>query len=242
MKKILLTGSFIFFVNLVFIASFIFFVNLLFAGSSPKKLLLATQEWPPYQTYDNNILNGVAVRVVECALKKMNQPYVINVFPWKRAQMLVEKGKYHGFFAASKNNTRDQYAVQSGVIAAQKWKWYILNDSSLDPGDTSFKEKASVSARAGSNMRSWLEKNGYNVKTQPQTTEVLFRMLEIKRVDAILASEMVAKDVIVKLNLSDKINTVLNRNKPLGVYFSKKFLDDYPQFLNQFNELVLECR
>lgn len=233
MKNFLFTGSFIF---------VLLFVNLVFAGSSPKKLLLATQQWPPYQTYNNNTLDGIAVRVVKCVLEKMNQPYEIKVYPWKRAQVMVERGKYHGFFAASKNEARDQYAVQSGVIAEQKWNWYVLNDSLLDPGDTSFKKKASVSARAGSNMRKWLEKNGYNIITEPKDTQSLFKILKVKRVDAVLGSELVAKDVIAKFNLSDKIKIVLNRNKPLGVYFSKKFLSENPKFLEQFNRLIKECR
>ena len=233
MKKFLLTGSFIF--------AFLF-VNLIFAASAPKTLLLSTQEWPPYQTYNNNILDGIAVRVVECVLGKMNQPYKITVYPWKRAQFMVENEEYHGFFSASKNDTRDQYSVQSGAIAEQKWNWYTLKNSLLNPRDTSFKKKVSVSSRIGSSMYKWLEKNEYNIKAKPKNTERLFKLLINKRVGAVLASELVAKEVIVKLNLSDSLKTVLNRNKPLGLYFSKAYLANNPEFLEQFNGLIKECR
>lgn len=210
---------------------------------STNKILLTTQNWSPYQTYENNVLDGFAVNVVRCVLEKMEQPYEIKVVPWKRAQHLVETNMAHGFFSASKNKTRDQYATISEIIAEQKWNWYLLKESSLNPTNDSFRKEASVGGMLGSNMLTWLNTNRYKIKAQPNDTETLVKMLIFKRMDAILANELVMKNVLEKMKLSpEKFHIYLNRNKPLGVYWSKKFLLENPNFLKRFNRLIKECR
>ncbi len=214
-----------------------------YAASSANKIILTTQNWPPYQTKENDIVDGFAVQVVRCVLKKMGQPYEIKVVSWKRAQRMVKKGKAHGFFSASHNEIRDQYATISETIAAQKWNWYLLKENPMAPSDWSFKSKARVTAMFGSNMLTWLNKNGYNVFGHTQNTEVLIKLLIGKRIDAILANELVAKAVMEKTKTPPEIFKVyLNKDKPLGVYWSKKFLSENPGFLERFNRLIIGCR
>lgn len=214
----------------------------LICQSTPLELRLATQEWPPYQTYENEILDGEAVRIVKCILEKMGQPYKIDVFPWKRAQKLVEDGQYHGFFAASKNEERDGYATLSAPIALQKWNWYVSKKTAFDPDDASFKGTAAVAARFGSNMLEWLEENGYNVVVRPYTTEKIVELLARERIDAALASESVFEEIMASKQISpDKFHVVTHRNKPLGVYFSNDFLSGHPEFLQKFNETIGQC-
>lgn len=212
-------------------------------ASSAKKVLLTTQKWPPYQKYENNVLGGFAVQVVRCVLKKMEQPYEVRVFPWKRAQKMVEYGEAHGFFSASQNEIRDQYATISETIAEQKWNWYLLNESSLNPADASFKKKATVAAMHGSNMLTWINKSGYKVTGTPKDTEALIKTLLKKRYDAVLANELVVNEVLEEMKLSpERFHIYLNRNKPLGAYWSKKYLSENPKFLERFNRFIKECR
>ncbi|MCP3925847.1 MAG: transporter substrate-binding domain-containing protein [Desulfobacterales bacterium] len=212
-------------------------------ASSKMKIILTTQNWPPYQVYENEILTGSAVQVVKCVLRKMEQPYEIKVFPWKRAQRMVERGEAHGFFSASQNNIRNQYAKISYSIASQKWNWYLLKENPMNPADESFKKKASVTAMFGSNMLLWLKKNGYKILGHTRDTELLIKLLVHKRVDAILVNELVAKKVLEKNKINpDKFNVFLNMNKPLCVYWSKTFLSENPAFHNQFNKMIEECR
>jgi polar amino acid transport system substrate-binding protein len=211
--------------------------------SAAEEILLTTQEWPPYQTYENESLSGIAVQVVQCALEKMKQPYTIKVYPWKRAQVMVERGKAQGFFSASQNEARDRYAVLSETIAEQNWNWYMLKDNSLDPEHESFKKNAEVTATFGSNMLSWLEKNDYTIIGHADTTESLLRSVLKGIHDAVLANELVAQEALKQLNESpDTFKIVLNRSKPLGVYWAKTFLEEHPQFLESFNNSVGECR
>jgi polar amino acid transport system substrate-binding protein len=210
--------------------------NLLFAAD---KLILLTDDRPPFEfVTPSGEIDGVAVRVVKGALDKMNWSYEIKVKPWKRAQQEVKKGKADGFFAASKNNARDQYATLSGVIADQYWNWYLLKSSSLDPNSRDFKQKARTGSWFGSNSLKWLKKNEYIVKGNPQKIEALVKQLKAGRIDVIFGSNFAIEGDLKKMNALDKVNIVKGLHKPMGVYFSKSYLAKHPEFLGKFNEAI----
>ncbi|MBI9111280.1 ABC transporter substrate-binding protein [Maridesulfovibrio ferrireducens] len=209
------------------------------ATAQPAKITLATHNLCPYGCYDENgIFDGCAVRVVKYAFNKMNIKLNIVVVPWIRAQRLAKDGKVDGFFAASKSEDRDQYGVQSAIIAEQRWNWYMLQENPLDPASEHFKKRATVASFRGSNMLKWLKANNYNATSSPPTTEHLLNMLLLKRFDAMLANDMVMTDKILKHNIHNRLKIITLLSKPLGVYFSKNFINENPDFLSQFNKHV----
>lgn len=228
MRKIIL-------LTVLFFATYILVYSEI-SGLKSKKIILTSQDLAPLGFYDEKgKYDGVAVRVVRYALDKMNVEYEINVYPWARAQMMVQHGDADGYFAGSKNAERESYAVMSAIIADQKWVWYQLKDNALNPKEASFKEKATVGSYIGANMLDWLVENKYNVTVKPKDTEMLFKMLLAKRVDAILANNLVAEEIIQRDKLEGQIRLTVEKEQPLGVYFSKKFIEKNPGFLEKFN-------
>jgi polar amino acid transport system substrate-binding protein len=207
-------------------------------------VFLTTHELAPYSYLDEHDQRprGIAVAVVECVLTRMEVPYRIKVTAWARAQKLVQDGVADGFFAGSRNAERDAFAVQSATIADQQWRWYLLADNPVDPSTTRFRKRASVSSFIGANMLDWLIDNDYRVASPPRDTEGLLKMLQAKRVDAILANNKVMDNLLQQQGLDNSIRSVLLQDKPLGVYFSKTFLAKQPGFLDQFNSHVAACR
>lgn len=211
-------------------------------------LRLATQESAPYQTVRGGKLGGLAVKVVQCVLAKLNQPYIVAEFPWRRAQMLVEAGVYDGFFAASRTRQRDRFAVLSEPIADQSWRWYWLAANQLNPESESFKANGTASALASSSMLFWLEQNNYRINSHATTTEQLFAQLMYGRVAAVLSNEAMARDylksgTVLPGTLSEQPFTRLTLPElQLGVYFSRKYLTRNPNFLSQFNRHISSCR
>lgn len=219
-------------------------------ASSDEKVILTTHNLYPYGSYpdEDNIkmiaddtFKGVAVDRVRCVFNKMGIPLEIQVVPWRRAQLLVQRGLANGFFAASQKDSRDEYAVKSAIIADQKWNWYLLKESPLSPLDQSFKEKATVGGFLGANMLEWMKEHNYKVTTTPKDTEGLLKMLLAKRVDAVMANNYVMKALLQKYGVEDQVKIYLNKNKPLSVYFSKEFLKSRPVFIETFNRTVPEC-
>lgn len=189
----------------------------------------------------DDTFKGVAVDRVRCVFEKMATPLEIQVVPWRRAQLFVQRGLSDGFFAASQKDSRDEYAVKSAVIADQKWNWYLLKENPLSPRQQSFKEQATVGGFLGANMLEWMKEHNYNVTTTPKDTEGLLKMLLAKRVDAVMANNYVMKALLQKYEVEDQVKIYLNKDKPLSVYFSKEFLSSRPMFIETFNSLIPEC-
>lgn len=214
-------------------------------------VILTTHNLYPYGSYPEGTsidliadsrFNGRAVDVVRCVFSRMNTPLQILVMPWERAQIAVRKGNADGFFAASQKNSRDEFAVMTRPIADQKWEWFLLKENPNSPDDPDFREKASFGGFIGANMLKWMMENGYNVTATPRDTELLLKILLTGHVDAVLANNYVMRALIRRYAVGGKIKIYPCKDKPLGVYFSKKFLVDRPGFIQTFNRKVPECR
>ncbi|MCJ8337068.1 MAG: transporter substrate-binding domain-containing protein [Pseudomonadales bacterium] len=221
------------------------------AAKPPLSIILATHNLCPYGCFKDNRhtdnttasnFSGVATDVVRCSLKSMGIPLRITVLPWKRAESAVITGAVDGFFAASQNEVRDSFALMSGIIAEQKWQWFILKNNSLAPNRAGFKKKATVAGFIGSNMLYWLEKNNFNVTSRPVDTEGLYKLLIRKRVDAVIANNYVMDKILTDAAARQKIKVFTIKDKPLGVYFSHPFIAKHPSFIDAFNKNVALCR
>jgi polar amino acid transport system substrate-binding protein len=204
---------------------------------------LATHELPPYSfTTDAGLQEGIAVKRVKCAFDRIQAPVVIEFLPWARAQLHAREGLVDGFFAASQSAERESWAVMSAIIAPQQWHWYLLKDSALDPKSSGFKQQASVTSFVGANMHSWLRENGYRIEANPFTNQQLLDMLLSKRLDAILANQLVMESLLAENHATGKIRSVLEQDKPLGIYFGKAFLAKAgTNFLPRLNRAIQDC-
>jgi len=226
----------------------IFTAILSFAGSSnaysearPERLLLATQEWRPYQYMDDGEMKGPGIEKLKCIMRILKQPYQITMTDWDRAQISVEVGVQHGFFLASQSSRRDKYAEYSMPVMKQVWSWFSLSDS-IDIQSEMFKEKIAVTAIFGSNKWFWLHRSGYRVEKKPRQPETLVELLLGGDVGAVLANDFVMENAIKTSGVSYRaITRTVVKNKPLGTYFSKKFTKQYPLFLGEFNQAITQC-
>ncbi len=211
-------------------------------GLAAAPVLFLTDERPPFEmAKPDGSVGGVAADCVKCVMKKMGRAFSIKIVPWARAQSEVKAGKAHGFFSASRNAKRDQYAVLSATVADQYWNWYLKADSKLDPNSPDFKASAKTGSWFGSNSLRWLKKKGYKVGSDAKNTELLMKQLMAGRMDAAFGSNFAFKEAIAKMGAASKVKEVKGLHKPMGVYFEKKFLAANPDFLDKFNKLVPGC-
>lgn len=218
---------------------------LLFAAQlSAEPLRLLTHDLPPYSFIDEQgKADGLAIRPVQCALEKMGVEFSIQFVPWKRAQSMVQDGVADGFFGASRSAERDAYATLSTTIAPQEWCWFLLVDNASDPRSEEFRAHSKVSSFIGANMQDWLQQNGYHAEVVPATNQQLLQMLLSKRLDAILANNLVMTELLRENNAEADVRSVLQLDKPLGVYFSHRALKALPgDFIERFNRAVGECQ
>ncbi|MDM8523286.1 transporter substrate-binding domain-containing protein [Desulfococcaceae bacterium HSG8] len=208
-----------------------------------KAVLLNIHDFPPLCGYsEKGLPEGIGVQVVKCVFEKMKQPYKIELRSLAKAALNVRTGNADGFFVASRNKDRDEFAVWSEYIAEQNWNWYLLKDNPFDPNDPSFKKQAKIASLLGTNSLKWAKENGYQVTGAPPTPDLLIRMLKAKRMDAIFLSDLLMQATMKQMDLTDEFRVVAGTHKKVGVYFSKKFLENHPGFLERFNGFVPGCR
>jgi len=122
-----------------------------FAIVGPERLLLTTQEWPPYQTFSSDTIAGLSVTRLKCVLRQMEQPYQLTMTSWESAQLKVQNEQQHGYFVAEQTEQRDKYGVFSQPLIYHHWYWYFSN-SLTDVSLTNInKLKWKVSAKFGTN-------------------------------------------------------------------------------------------
>ena len=216
--------------------------------SQPRLITITTQEWPPYhsQHRDNDgqlITQGYGITALDCVMTKMNRPYKVIFLPWGRAQNSVKKQQYDGFFSASRNEWRDQFAVLSNTFIQQEWNFYFHKQYKLPTTDSRLKTDTTFGARIHSNSAHWLIKQKFErVKTYPSIAE-LVKLLMARRIDAVMENALLFEEHLNQLGIKPD-DFVMRRNIrfDLGVYFGKHFLTEHPGFLSQFNRYTEQCR
>ncbi len=207
----------------------------------PRKVHLQTQEWPPYQFLEGEVLRGLSVSAVRCAFHKLAIELEVSVVPWNRAQLNTKEGKADGFFAASQNTSRDEYASLSTLALRQNWVWFEHKEFTI-PSNQELLKSLSYGAMKGSNMLHTLKEENFNVEVEARSTSDLFKALASRRVARILVSELVAQELEEQKKVDLGIfRKTLFRTHPLGVYFANGFIQKYPKFLSAFNKHFEAC-
>ena len=213
------------------------------ADQFPDTIILATQVWPPYQQQDNDTQTGYSINALKCVMNKMNQKFKVLFVPWGRAQNGVKSGVYDGFFAASQNQWRDQFAVLSNTFIEQQWRFYFNKDYLIPNDVNQWKQITVFGARLHSNTYRWLNSNNFKKVRQFPSIESLIKLLSNKRIDAIMENSLLFEEAArqSKIPLTE-FQIRDNMQYDLGVYFGKSFLKHYPQFLDTFNRHAQICR
>lgn len=212
------------------------------AGAAVDRLQLATQLWPPYQTLNGDEWGGVATERVQCALRRMNQPYELHMMRWDKAQLKVETNQMHGFFSGSNNATRAVYAVPSIPVISENLSWFVSPNLSLNLEDETAKYQARYSAKFNTNKWLSLKKEGYNVVKKPRDASALAQMLWQGDIDVALEYELVFEHSMAQLGIPENhFRKIAKGRQNLSVHFSKEFLRQNPGFLDTFNQALTLC-
>ncbi len=81
------------------------------AKESP--LTIGWQLWYPYQYYDGLGITGIDVDITRLIFEKTKQPIEFIEIPWKRHLPFLEQGRLDVAMGATKNSSREKFAVFS---------------------------------------------------------------------------------------------------------------------------------
>lgn len=212
--------------------------------SMPPKadLRLATAIIEPYQVYDQNQhLTGTGISAIQCLEKHSDLTFSIDVFPWKRAQELVERKKYDGFFVASQNTERDKYATFIGPFLHSFWQWYTEKDEEMEinPDGTPASKDKLIGVVHGTNMHRWISsKPDYQIVAHTSSDQ-LFELLAAGRLDYVLATGAMYEESLETLD--SEFNILVARSKPLGLYLGHHYIEQHTDLADRIKKSALNC-
>ncbi len=205
-----------------------------------KVLTLVSPHFPPYTYKANNKVVGLGPDLIRQVLDNTNIQYnIVMVEDYGEAVHVIKAKLADGMFLASQNAERDAIAVFTQPLLINKWSWFMLKDSVLDPKSETFKLQAGVGTIKGTNTYQWLKSNGYAVVASPSEVSSLVAMLTSRRIDAVFVSEVVFENELDEKTLL-KLKKTLGMEKHFSMYISHDYVKRHPESIDKINLSIKE--
>ena len=218
-----------------------FIVGFAAAASEKAVLRMAMPDYPPYTYIEDGQYQGEGYDAFVFIMQQLQRDFNISLVPnYGRAVLDLQNDVIDGLFLASENAERNSMAVFSDPVSITRWTWvWLTQQQTLTPDSSNFASRAIVSAQINSNIYLWLKAQGYRVAGGPNDIRDLFRLLNNRRVDAIMLPEQTALTVIQENNYPlQNYQFKTMRELPFAIYISKRFLEKEPDFMVQLNNAI----
>lgn len=215
------------------------------SDSQDNFLILQTNLHPPYQELRNGTLGGYSVSVLDCAFDHIGVGYGLAVAPRQRNREMVRNGQADGFFLARISEFMDEYAVASNPLALEKWVWVSPSRRTAEPVSANVPKPGgfeTIGAILGSNEAEWLAEQGYGDLVRVPSIASLVGQVAAGRVDYALVDKHSFEIARNELGIgAEQFQVQFERYAPLVVYFSKRYVAEFPDLVNRLNTGLEFC-
>lgn len=230
------TGSFMMNkINVIFIGCVFFLLASSMISCAGESLIIATDDWPPYEYREGTKIVGFSTEVVEAVLKDMDVHIAkIRVYPWARAEKLAFIGDVDMIFSASKSDKRMEFChfPDEPLIISPN----VLFIRKSDIGRLRFDSFSDLKGHRVGIVRDYAYTREFldyldaeKIKTLTALDDVMnFKFLMKGMVDYIPADLGNSRGIIKKLDINGQVYAFRgNPLKTAGLYalFSKKRID-----------------
>lgn len=215
----------------------------LFASDSNaevKEIDIICDEWPPYQIVENNHVAGFSTRIVEAVFERMKvRIKSIKAYPWKRAAVMIEKGKADALFSANFTQERAEFAhYPDEMIVSSPWVMWIRkkDDYKFESFEDLLGKKIGLVRGYSYTPDLWDFVEKHSLYEEVTNDEQNFRKLSMGRVDFITAELGNGLHIIKKLSINNVMPLKNNPVKSDGLYiiFNKKNIPR--SFVDKFSD------
>ena len=233
-------------VLIVFLSAFVTNTN-----AELQNINVTCDEWPPYQIVENDYVSGFSTKVVKAVFERMKVNIKsIEVYPWKRAISMIEKGIADALFSANYTKERADFAFYPDEkIVDSPWVMWVREEDELkfESFDDLLGKKVGLVRGYSYTTDFWNFVKKHNIYEEVTNDEQNFKKLNAGRVDFI-AAELGNGFYIVKNMEFNKIIIPLKENplKSDGLYiiFNKKnvnksFVDKFSNELKKLKQETL---
>ena len=212
------------------------------ALADERSITLICDDWPPYQVVEKGKTSGFCTNVVEEVFKRMDVKIAsLDVYPWKRAIIMMESGKTDALFSANFSRERADYArYPKEPLVYSPWVLWVRKEDNLKFNSLSDLKKKKVGIVRGYSYTpeflNYIKKNALPDEVPDDTTN--FKKLNVGRIDYTVAELGNGNHIIKTLKLNKIIPL---KNKPVkedGLYIIFNTSTISEPFVNKFsNEL-----
>lgn len=196
------------------------------ASTTPQQAitLAAEDSWPPFA---NQFGQGISHRLITAAFKQSNIEVNSLVVPYSRALMMAEKGAVDGVFnVAREASTEQRFVFGTTPLFIATASFYHKKEQAIKAANKWDLPKGTVvgvvkSYEYGDEFPLLVKQRQLNL-VQVATQQQLINLLLIGRIDTALMFDLVAKDNLQKMGVSDEVIPAFN-NHSSNIYlaFSK---------------------
>ncbi len=178
-------------------------------AESINRLKCGTNIFPPYGIKKGQELVGIEIEILQEIGRRLNIDIDIKIFPWARLLVEMEKGNLDCMFGAFKTEDRLQFMDYTNVpIHVSSLVFYVHKERPIQYKMMDDLKGLKIGLVRGFKTSpafdQYKEKKWFEIA---ETTEVdqSFKMLELKRVDAVLYNHHVGAYILKNLELDDII-------------------------------------
>ena len=177
-----------------FILAAIIFILMTKSAFSAQKLTCATTHYPPYTIFDESTqtFSGLDVDIIAPLFEQLDIDVKIVNLPWARLKQEIKSFRYDCYFSLGKFEDRESFLEYSNS-PTHITSIAIFYPKNLEKIDFSIK---TVGVHRGINIHKDIP-SSYGLQSSTfhklPSNEVLFKMLQSGRVDAIVTSEVVGE-------------------------------------------------
>lgn len=210
-----------------------------------KSLEIICDEWPPYQYRLGNEVVGFSASVIREVFRRMGKKVnKINMFPWKRAITLIEKGNADALFSVNYTEARTSFAFYpKESIINSSWVMWVREEDGLKFDSLEDLKGKRVGVVRGYSYTDefWKYIRQHSSYEEVTYDESNFKKLNAARIDYLVAELGNGYHIIKTLNLKKIVPRADNPIKTDGLYlifkkdrvsydFVRRFSDELKEF------------
>ena len=193
-------------------------------------LVYMTEEFPPYNYTEKNVLKGLSVELLLSIWEEMGfEEQHIKVYPWARGYQLIQKNKNHVLFSMTRTKEREKMFKWVGPIHVDKFVLIGLKDKNIQVNSLEDIKKLRIGTTRDDVAGEILKELGINVKAVDKVPDMgaNVKKLLLGRIDLVSYSERGLYNFLKKNRYDTKKFAVVFICKEIGSYyaFSKNIPD-----------------
>ncbi len=203
-------------------------------------LTIMTENWPPLNYVENNVLKGPAVDIVRAIQKKIKNENKILVFPWKRAYTYTLEQRNKVLFSMVHSKKRDMLFKWVGPIAEKRYSLYAKKGFTGKIETLEDAKKFSIGVQREGFTEQYLETRGFaNLQKANNATQNARKLLR-ERFELMFDSYSTFSKTIkqYEMNKDDFIEVLQVQRSLMYIAFNKYTPDEtITLWQNAYNDL-----